>query len=103
MIKVVISNGVGSEVQEVEVNKMTDISTAMFAIMKLFNEQMAVDKLIDQNRELCERVEELEERMDCVDTALRNYGMDDIDELTKAYDDACTALSDIYDIARDYA
>ena len=102
MLKVVINDG-EEMVQEVEIGRMTDISTAMFALMKLFNERMSVDKLIDQNRELVDRVEELEEQMDCVQTALSNYGMDDIDELTEAYDRACGTLADIYEMSREYA
>ena len=90
------------EEQSIFVNKMTDISTVMFAVLKTFQEEVNIDEIISKNTELTERVEELEEVNDAVDTALRQYGYDELDELTGAYDDACKLLSEIHDMTYDY-
>ena len=98
----IVSIRVGEEVQDITINRMTDISTAMFAIMKEFCSQNRVDELLDENKELTDRVEELEELNDAVETALKSYGYDEIDELTGAYDDACKLLGEIHDMTYDY-
>ena len=95
--------------QEITINRMTDISTAMFAILKSFNEQVKVDEVLNTNDELSEQVkqlgeenEELREQTDALDSALRKYGFDEIDEFTEAYDEAVTVLNDIHDMVREY-
>lgn len=105
----IVSIRVGEEVQDITINRMTDISTVMFAIMKEFCSQNRVDELLDENKELTDknrdltdRVEELEELNDAVETALKSYGYDEIDELTGAYDDACKLLGEIHDMTYDY-
>ena len=98
----IVSIRVGEEVQDITINRMTDISTVMFAIMKEFCSQNRVDELLDENKDLTDRVEELEELNDAVETALKSYGYDEIDELTGAYDDACKLLGEIHDMTYDY-
>ena len=92
--------------QEIEVAKLMDVSTAQFAVLKHFNDSdfvHQVEELLVDNDELKRRNEELEEKLDEIDAVLQGYGFDDIEDMEKAYNDACTALSDIYDMTREYA
>lgn len=100
IVKVFDSEGV--ERDSVSVNRMTDVSTAMFAIMKVFGEQVKVDELMKENLELHNTVDELEEYKDEVDRVLERAGFDDVVELRDAYDEASNTLSDISDMVKGY-
>jgi len=100
IVKVFDSEGV--ERDSVSVNRMTDVSTAMFAIMKVFGEQVKVDELMKENLELHNTVDELEEYKDEVDRVLERAGFEDVVELRDAYDEASNTLSDISDMVKGY-
>lgn len=100
IVKVFDSEGV--ERDSVSVNRMTDVSTAMFAIMKVFGEQVKVDELMKENLELHNTVDELEEYKDEVDRVLERAGFEDVVELRDAYDEASSTLSDISDMVKGY-
>lgn len=99
VVKVIDNEG---DVQELYVNRMTDISTAVFAIMKTFQEEVKIDEVLDENKQLHERVYEAEEFEYSVNRALEDTAFDSVDELVDAYDEAVKVLKDINSMTEDF-